>query len=129
MLRLMTIRSGAALLRQVMLERGLSQRDVEVAVGAPHGGLVAKWLSPDKPRAPGLANAHKLESLYGIPTESWLDVDGGAMAHDSEPAHDSNAPQDLNTPLNTAGIPAECSNTASGADDSRALCTSCGKVA
>lgn len=75
---------------------------------------------------PNAVLALALARELGVSVE-WLVNGDGHPA--SQPASDSEAAQVLNESLNTSEIRADCSNTASGADDSRALCTSCGKVA
>ena len=59
---------GAAHLRAVLAERGLTQAGAEDLLGSPRGQL-NHWIHGD--RVPGARWAAKLEETFGIPARGW----------------------------------------------------------
>lgn len=89
---------------------------------------VVSFLESGKIKVPNALLAVALAKHLGVSVEWLMSGDNPGSSHDSEAMHEPSGAQGLNKPhlaVNTT----DCSNTASGADDSRALCTSCGKVA
>lgn len=60
---------GRELLRRAIEERGMSQRQVDAALGAT-GGMCCRWLAGH--RRPEARRRLALEALLGIPAEAWL---------------------------------------------------------
>ena len=62
---------GAALLAEIIEKRGITQIEVERAVGTNQGGAFVPRLLSGK-RKPTLEQATKLLDLYGINPASWM---------------------------------------------------------
>ena len=66
------------------IERGkMNQSEAAVVLGV-HEVVLSQWLTGA--RKPGLDNAHLIEEVTGISTESWL-LTEISSAEDREPAH------------------------------------------